>query len=371
MKSNVETLLPDELRPNMILAEDLVIDNVKLLIEGVELTQKMIDKIISLQSFIEVKVYMALKKGHLDVQSTEINNKECFKYSNLSETKRVQVQKLEKSLDDFTEDMKSVLKCISLDKKIDVDDVRKYSKIIIDEFGEYDYDILIKSILLDKSVDEYLYRHSINVSILSSMIGRWMGIQGRELLLLTYSGLLHDIGKTLIDPKILNKPSALTKNEFEEIKKHTEYAYKIIKKARFLDPSVGMGVLMHHERIDGSGYPFGIKGEKIHKFAKIIAVADEFDAMTSNKVYSKRKSPFLCLEELQSGAWNKLDGDVCAAFLKNLIIVYTGENVRLNNGKVGKIVKLDMFNISKPLINVDEEFIDLKTRRDLYIDELL
>ncbi|MCM1988144.1 HD-GYP domain-containing protein [Oceanirhabdus seepicola] len=371
MKYTVEKLLPNELRPGMILAQNLVIDNVKLLVTGAKLTQKMIDKIISLQPFMDVYVYKALEKGALAERPTEVYNKDSYKYANLSETRRVQAQKLEKSVDDFTKEMKGVFKCISIDEKIDVDDVRKYSKTIIEEFGDYDYDLLIKNLLFDKGVDEYLYSHSINVSILSSMIGKWMGIEGRELLLLTYSALLHDIGKTVIDQKVLNKPSALTKKEFDEIKKHSEYGYKIVKKSQFLDPSVGMGVLMHHERIDGSGYPLGLKGDKIHKFAKIIAVADEFDAMTSNKVYSSKKSPFLCLEELQSVAWNQLDGDVCAAFLKHLTTVYTGEYVRLNNGKVGKIVKLDMFNISKPLINVEEEFMDLKTRSDLYIEELL
>lgn len=299
MKYTVEKLLPNELRPSMILAQDLLIDNVKLLVAGAKLTQKMIDKIISLQPFMDIYVYKYLEKGGLGEGNTHVYDKESYKYANLSETRRVQAQKLEKSVDDFTKEMKSVFKSIAVDEKIDVDDVRRYSKTIIDEFGEYDYDILIKNLLFDKSVDEYLYNHSINVSILSSMIGKWMGIEGRELLLLTYSALLHDVGKTVIDPQILNKPSALTKKEFDEIKKHSEFGYKIVKKAQFLDPSVGMGVLMHHERIDGSGYPLGLKGEKIHKFAKIIAVADEFDAMTSNKVYSNKKSPFLCLESFK------------------------------------------------------------------------
>ncbi|WBW95503.1 HD-GYP domain-containing protein [Oceanirhabdus sp. W0125-5] len=371
MKYTVEKLLPNDLKPDMILAHNLVIDNVKLLVAGAKLTQTMINKIISLQPFMDVYIYKALEKGALNIKPAEVYDKESYKYANLSEGRRVKAQELEKSIDNFSREMKGVFKSISIDEKIDVEDVRKYSKTIIEEFGEYDYDILIKNLLFDKGVDEYLYRHSINVSILSTMIGKWMGIDGRDLLLLTYSALLHDVGKTLIDSQILNKPSALTKKEYDEIKKHCEYGYKIVKNTKFLDPSVAMGILMHHERIDGSGYPLGIKGEKIHKFAKIIAVADEFDAMTSNKVYSSKKSPFLCLEELQSVAWNKLDGGVCAAFLKHLTTIYMGEYVRLNNGKVGKIIKLDMFNISRPLINIDEEFIDLKTRSDLYIEELL
>lgn len=371
MKYVVEKLLPNELRPGMILAHNIIIDNVKLLVSGVKLTDRSIDKIKNLQPFMDVYVYKVLDKGDFEADVSKHFDDENYKYANLSKERKVKAIKLEKTLNTFTKDLKRVFKYIADDEKLDIDDIRKYSKTVVEEFGEYDYDILIKNLLFDNKTDDYLYKHSLNVSILASMIGKWMGIEGRDLLLLTYSALLHDVGKTLIPKEILNKPGMLTKREFDEVKKHTEHGYRIVKKAQYLDQSVGFGVLMHHERMDGSGYPLGLKGDKIHLFAKIIAVADEFDAMTSNKVYSKKKSPFLCLEELQSVAWNKLDGDVCAAFLKHLASIYTGEFVRLNNGKVGKIIKIEAHNISRPLLSVDEEFIDLKMRNDLYIEELV
>lgn len=370
MKYVVEKLLPNELKPGMILAHNLIIDNVKLLVSGAKLTQKSIDKIILLQPFMDVFIYKPLEKGSVTLPS-ESYTKENYRYANLSKERREKAIRLEQTIEHFTKDIKQVFKYISNDEQIELEQVRKFSKTIIQEFTEYDYDILIKNLLLENTKDDYLYRHSLNVSILSSMIGKWMGIEERELLLLTYSALLHDVGKALVPRELLSKPGPLTKKEFDEIKKHAEYGYKIIKKAQYLDSSVGLGVLMHHERLDGSGYPLGVRGDKIHLFAKIIAVADEFDAMTSNKAYGNKKSPFLCLEELQSVAWNQLDGDVCAALLKHLASIYTGEYVRLNNGRVGKIITITARDISRPLVMVDDDFIDLKTRPDLYIEELV
>ena len=179
------------------------------------------------------------------------------------------------------------------------------SKEILDNLN--DYDSILKSITNSRDIDEYLTSHCVNVALLSSMLGKWLNLPKKDLTLLTYSAFLHDIGKTKVNQTILNKPSKLTKSEFEEIKKHSIYSYDLVKNIPYLDESVSLGVLMHHERLDGSGYPLGLKEDKISAFAKIIGITDMFDAMTSDRVYSKKQNPFKVLEIMQHDCMGLLD----------------------------------------------------------------
>src|SRR5690606_1819289 len=110
-------------------------------------------------------------------------------------------------------------------------------------------------------------------------------LSDKEVEALGVGALLHDIGKIFIPPSILNKPSHLTDEEFEIVKAHTEYGYDLLRKQHQFPMVVAHCAYQHHERIDGSGYPRGLKNYEIHKFGKIIGVADVFDAMTSNRVY--------------------------------------------------------------------------------------
>lgn len=372
MSYTVEKVVSSKLMEGMTLVEDIYIDKLKLLSGGTCLTEKMIQKIIELQPFSEISVYIALDGIELNSNnSQELLDDEYNNFLSYTEKRRIKAVKLENTLNDLTKEMKSIFKQISMDDRLEIKEIRKFSKNVLDDFPSYDYDILIKNLIYSRKVDEYLFRHSLNVGLLSAMIGKWMKMDERDLLLLTYSAVLHDVGKSKIDEDILNKPGRLTKREFDEMKKHPVYGYNIVKEVEYLDSSVSIGVLMHHERLDGSGYPLGVKEEKIHKFAKIIAVADTFDAMTSDRCYQKKKSVFCCLEEMQGKNWRKLDGNCCAIFLKNICDIYTGEHVKLNNGQIGKIIRMDMFNITKPLLLINDEFIDLKNRNDLYVEDLI
>jgi len=243
------------------------------------------------------------------------------------------------------------------------------SKEILDNLN--DYGSILKSITNSRNIDEYLTRHCVNVALLSSMLGKWLNLPKNELMLLTYAAFLSDIGKTKVNPTILNKPSKLTESEFDEVKKHSFYAYDLIKNIPSLDKSVILGVLTHHERLDGSGYPLGLKEDKINTFAKIIAITDMFDAMTSDRVYSQKQNPLNVLEIMQHDCIGLLDYNYINTFIRKMPNYYTGEMVKLNNGCIGKIIEIDINNISKPLISVDSNFIDLQKEKDLFIIELL
>lgn len=138
-----------------------------------------------------------------------------------------------------------------------------------------------------RGVNDSVYAHSLNVAMISRMIGRWLHMDSHDLDVLMLAGLLHDIGKLLIPEEILNKPGKLTDEEFQEIKKHPRYGYDILKNQN-IDSRIKKAALMHHERCDGSGYPSGLTEDTIDSFAQIIAIADVYDAMTAARSYLRQ-----------------------------------------------------------------------------------
>ncbi|RCX13818.1 HD-GYP domain-containing protein (c-di-GMP phosphodiesterase class II) [Anaerobacterium chartisolvens] len=189
------------------------------------------------------------------------------------------------------DEIKNILHEISIGNNINTKSINNMSDSIISRINE-NRDV-VGCINQIRSVDEYTYTHGINVSLLCMLIGKWMKLPPDKLKAVVQAGLLHDIGKTKILPDILSKPSELTEEEYEEIKKHTVHGYRLLESNGSFSKDICMAVLMHHEREDGTGYPVGLKADKIHEFAKIIAVADIYDAMTSDRAYREKESPFM------------------------------------------------------------------------------
>lgn len=128
---------------------------------------------------------------------------------------------------------------------------------------------------------------------------------------------------------------------------------------------------MHHEREDGSGYPLGLKGDKIHSFGKIIAIADVFDAINSNRGYKRKKAPFEALQIVKNESLGKLNYEYVKVFLEHIVNYYLGEEVLLNNGERCKIIQMNINNLEKPLVLKNGEFIDLDKQKEYYIKEML
>jgi HD-GYP domain-containing protein (c-di-GMP phosphodiesterase class II) len=155
--------------------------------------------------------------------------------------------------------------------------------------------------------DEYTYRHSVGVALISRIIGKARGMQEHELLELTTSAFLHDIGKFHIPEEIMNKPGKLTDSEFEQVKNHTEYGYQMLKRTVGITKRQALVALQHHEREDGSGYPFGLKGDEIDPHSKIVAVADVFHAMISKRIYKNPVPFYKVLQEMSQNVYGTLD----------------------------------------------------------------
>lgn len=170
-----------------------------------------------------------------------------------------------------------------------------------------------KNILKDvlQSEDAYTAKHSFRVAKITHILGKTLNLCAQEMEMLDEAAELHDIGKTRIDWRILNKPGHLTEEEFAEIKKHSGYGYDIAKSKNTYIANI---ILAHHERYDGSGYPNGISGREIPFLSRIIAVADSLDAMSSDRCYRGALPWSVCVSEIDNNNGKMYDPDVVHAF---------------------------------------------------------
>lgn len=220
--------------------------------------------------------------------------------------------------------------------------------------------------------EDYLYHHSVDVGIISGCLGLWIGRPFREIEEIILGALLHDAGKALIPLKVLNKPEALTEAEMNLVRFHSIRGYKFLKENSELPRSILLCALQHHERGDGSGYPLSVREDKIHPYAKIIAVADVFDAMTSVRNYGRRATPYEAVEVLRNEMVDKLDTAVCSAFVDKLTQRFVGDVVELSNGQRGEVIFLNRFDSTRPMVRTnDGAFVDLDKTRNLSICKML
>lgn len=184
-----------------------------------------------------------------------------------------------------------------------------------------------------RATDEYTYTHCINVSVLATAFGEYEGLPQADLMDLGIAGLLHDLGKALIPPAILNKPGRLTDAEFEIIKKHPVRSLKVLKSQEAVSERVLRAVVEHHEKYNGTGYPFGRMGDQIHHFARYVSLADVYDALTSRRAYKMGMMPHRALKIIYSMRGQDFHPGYAERFIKFLGIYPVGSLVRLSDGR--------------------------------------
>lgn len=223
--------------------------------------------------------------------------------------------------------------------------------------------------LIDLKVfDDYTYYHSVNVGVLSIIIGASINLNKKHLCNLGLAAMLHDIGKVFIPKKILNKPDKLSHDEFETIKSHSLKGYEYLNKFFNMTTSSYNGVLQHHERFDGLGYPTGTKGDKISLFGKIIAIADVYDALTSKRSYRNAIVPSEAIEYIMGGCGSLFDPVLVNIFIQKIAPYPIGTCVSLSNGMIGLVAENYSDCCLRPKVKiikhrnmeVDPYFIDLK-----------
>lgn len=343
--SEVRILRTMSCEPGMILASDIVNDyGAVILYQNSRLDEYSINKLTSLGlNFIKVyKNYEFKEKKQIVIEAQYNNNLEEFK---------------------------DIIQDLSCGKTLDMNRINEVSNNLSNNFDSIND--LVFCLSKVRSVNEYTYTHSLNVSLLCSLLGSWLNLGHDHIEQLSYCGILHDIGKSKIPSEILDKPTPLTEQEFAEIKKHPIEGYKLLENNEQIGRDVASAVLMHHEREDGSGYPFGLKSKQIHYYAKILAVVDIYDAMTSNRAHKKRQPPFDVLEMYESEYLTKCDTGIMLTFLNHISSYYVGTMVKLSDGSTGEIVYINSNRISRPLIRINSSIIDLSTSPQLKIVEML
>lgn len=221
-----------------------------------------------------------------------------------------------------------------------------------------------------KTYDDSTFSHSLNVSVMCYVFGEWLHMDQDELEILSVAGLLHDIGKLLVDEHIIKKPERLTPIEYNIVQSHPQLGYNLIKDTK-LDPHIKNAILMHHERYDGTGYPSKLAGDQIDYFAKIVAIADVYDAMTSKRVYRGALCPFEVIRAFEKEGFQKYDPKLILTFLNGIGQTYINNYVRLSDGRKGKIVLLNPNDLAKPMIQSGKKYIDLSKEHDVYIESIL
>ena len=246
----------------------------------------------------------------------------------------------------------------------------------------YTVDLLYPEIMVTNNIfiqlrhlrnkDEYTLQHSVAVAILCIKIGQTQKFPEKILKQLGMAGLLHDIGKSRLPLEILNKSGPLTPHEYKEIKKHPILGYQVLLSANLSDRAIETAVLQHHERIDGSGYPLHTDVNHIHPYAKIIAVADIFDALTSDRIYRPKVSPFTAADEIRKATFGHLDPLIAHRFITYFINLSAGEVVRLNTGELAEIILMNQYEPNRPLVKTrSNKFIDLTKDRNFEIQEVI
>lgn len=273
-----------------------------------------------------------------------------------------------KIVEDAVQYVTEVFREVRETRKVPMTDIRKHVIPAIHEVTQATQ--LIRLFAALQAKDDYTYRHNIAVGAMANLLGGWMGLDHRELLQLTAAAFLHDIGKTMIPDEILNKPGALTAEEFAIMKKHAVFGYEILKETAGVTHRQALVALQHHERMDGSGYPFGLTHDKIDSFSRIVAVVDIFHAMTSRRVY-REPAPFNeVLEQMEKDKFGPLDPAITRLFVEKMMHSLVGSPVVLTDDRKGVVVMLNPHDLTHPLIRTEAGYVDLSKDLSVHIKRI-
>lgn len=349
-------ILVSDAQPNMILAKNIYSNEGKILLaKGIKLKQSYLDKLLLLDI---PAIY--IKDDTLQLPATPELVSE--------QTRHVAI-----------ENVKDVFHQITFSQGVNLKETTQLVNNIIDEL------LANKNVLYNlteiRSYDNYTFAHCVNVAVLSILTGITLNFNQLELRDLGLGAMLHDIGKITIDPILLNKKGALNSTEFEVIKEHSSSGFNLLRKIDGLSTLSAHIAFQHHEKFDGSGYPRGLKGDQIHIYSRIVAVADVYDALIADRIYRQGYTSQEAVQIITSGSNVHFDAQVLKAFLKNIFIFPIGSLVQLNTGDIAVVVDINKDLQTKPVIRLlnshvhgryaKSREIDLCKQSNIYITKTL
>lgn len=221
-----------------------------------------------------------------------------------------------------------------------------------------------------REYNDATYAHSVNVGLICNMFAQWLHLSEEDVRIATLCGLLHDVGKLMIPLEILNKPAKLTTPEFDVIKKHPVNGYRSLIQLR-VDQRICNAALLHHEKCDGSGYPYGFTGHKLDIFTKMVTISDIYDAMTCARIYRGPLCPFKVVELFENEGFQKYDTKLILTFLSHIVDTYLSNSVHLSNGQEGEVVFINKNKLSCPTVKCGDEFINLTEHPHIHIEYII
>lgn len=359
-----------ELKPGMVTAEDILSYDLKVIVpKGIVLTENIISRLEGYSIYyvcIEDQIDEDLSKP-IAIQSVispddtapsphdfdEKSNKEKLKES--SQFHRFS-QNFARCAEHYQD---SLMNSLYRNEPFRANELLKETMALLYQDGQ---EVSVFDMLLNMhNSDDSVYIHCIDVALISNILSRWLHFSEADQRMATACGLFHDVGKFMLPTGILRKPGKLTPAEFEIIKTHTSEGFHLLGKYRNIPEPVKNVALMHHEKCDGSGYPYGLKGDEIDKFSKIVTIADIFDAMTSERVYRSAMCPFSVIKYFEDDGIQKYELKYILTFLENVSNSYLNHRVTLSNGMEGNVIFINHNNFSKPVIRTENnEIIDLQ-----------
>ncbi|MFL0800082.1 MAG: HD-GYP domain-containing protein [Agarilytica sp.] len=243
-----------------------------------------------------------------------------------------------------------VLNNVKMGKAIDVTPVAELAEDINNSILNNPNALQCLSQIREK--DKYLLEHSVNVGILMSIFSTYLGFDKPTVKELTTGALLHDIGKIRVPSEVLNKPGALSDDEWVEMKRHVVYGQAVLTKSEGISDIAKSICALHHERLDGSGYPMGLVGDDIQIYGRIAAVVDVYDAVTASRCYHEGMSPFKAMKLLLSLADNHFDRSLVYSFIRCMSVYPVGTVVELDNGRLGVVIESNLETPNKPRLRI-------------------
>ena len=370
---DTKKVLTANLKPGMVSSEAAYTFSNHLVIQSnTTLTTDIIDK-LKYYAVKSIKIYITENGPYIANQNEEDSSSET---DNSDETSTY-FERIQRS-DEYKEFTEIFKTSVEKFKKEINELVIKNTTDVIDDMLQVVNTILFKARnplhLLDMmqclhGYDDMTYMHSMNVALICHVIGSWINLSPADINTLVTCGLLHDIGKLKIPVKIITKPGKLTDEEFELVRSHPQLGYDILS-AKNLDERIKLTALQHHERINGSGYPNHLTAPEIHPFSAIVAIADVYDAMTSNRVYRKGMCPFTVIATFEKEK-ELYDPGLLYLFMQRTVEAYINTEVLLSNDERGKVVMINQTLPSRPVVVTEHNTYDLSRNSNIDIVALI
>lgn len=351
----------DNLVPGMITAEDVLDYNKNCIVpSGVVLTAPIITRLSSYAIYsvaIEENTMPELFKK--DITQTFSKEAPVQLITQFQQDREKLVYHLRES----------VLNTINKHLPLKVEDLVQEALLLIKQ-PDYASINIFELLLYTQWHEDSIFSHSVNVALIAYTLADWLHKKEEDKSLAIACGLFHDIGKLMIPAGILQKPDRLSPSEFEIVKTHTTEGYHVLNYLP-INPHIKAAALMHHEKCDGTGYPYGLTREAIDPFAKLITIADIYEAMTSVRVYRDPICPFQVIHHFEKEGLDKYEPDYIMTFLQNIANSYMNHKVSLSNGLEGTVVFINKQHMSQPTIQTSDEFWDLSKHLNIFIETIL